>query len=232
MRLERYEYTETGTYGQLWLPDGQVLQTLEPPWADNLPFVSCVPEGLYALLPHDTEKYPSTWALEGETVSHWPSDKARYSIVMHNGNYASDTSGCILVAEQRQGLAIKNTSRGKGMARLRSTLKNVENPKLSITDATGEVNTMPEEASSGIETTPSAPTVGATRDLVRTVSGWIVGYALTLLGKVGLSINLTEDMQNAAAIAIGSLIISPLLAWAGKINRQSASPTTIRGQIF
>ena len=72
MYLERYEYNDVGTFGSLHLPDGSQLAVLEPPWIDNGPFVSCVPEGKYVLVPHNTEKYPDTWALVGKTVSQWP----------------------------------------------------------------------------------------------------------------------------------------------------------------
>jgi len=41
------EYSEDKTEGILTLPDGSELRTLERPWLNNEPFVSCIPEGVY-----------------------------------------------------------------------------------------------------------------------------------------------------------------------------------------
>ncbi len=104
MKLQRYETGPTGTFGFLFLPDGLILHTLERPWEGNKPHLSCVPAGRYVLDPHSTEKYPQTWALVGDTVAHWPTDrpaKERSACVFHAGNWMRNTTGCILVGMER-----------------------------------------------------------------------------------------------------------------------------------
>lgn len=73
-----------------------VVHTLERPWLENAPFISCVPEGLYDLVPHSSEAHPNVWALVGETVSHWGGEgKARSAILIHPANWLHQLKGCI-----------------------------------------------------------------------------------------------------------------------------------------
>lgn len=95
MILERFAYTPFGTFGKLVLGDLE-LYTVERPWLNNQPRVSCVPEGSYTLEPHSGGKYTDTWALVGDTVSHWPDEgKRRSTCVFHAGNTYEDVKGCI-----------------------------------------------------------------------------------------------------------------------------------------
>lgn len=93
MLLLRYGSTPMGTFGQL--NTDPIIYTVERPWADNKPFVSCIPAGRYTLAPHTSQKYGATYALEGRTVSQFKSDKARYGILFHPGNIYIDLQGCI-----------------------------------------------------------------------------------------------------------------------------------------
>lgn len=45
--LQRIKHASHGTPGELILPGGQEFCTVEAPWQDNKPFVSCVPAGTY-----------------------------------------------------------------------------------------------------------------------------------------------------------------------------------------
>jgi len=95
MILERFAYSPYGTFGRLIVGDLK-LWTVEQPWNDNLPKRSCVPEGVYTLEHHEGSKYKDTWALVGETVSHWPGEgKKRATCVFHKGNTAGNVWGCI-----------------------------------------------------------------------------------------------------------------------------------------
>lgn len=99
MILERFCYGPYGTFGRLLIGDLD-LWTVERPWKDNEPSVSCIPEGEYKLEPHSSQKFPDTWALVGETVSHYPeAGKARSAILIHVGNTMDDVIGCISPGE-------------------------------------------------------------------------------------------------------------------------------------
>lgn len=50
-------YYDTHTEGVLTLPDGQEIYTLERPWLDNEPSVSCIPEGQYIIQRDHTGKH-------------------------------------------------------------------------------------------------------------------------------------------------------------------------------
>lgn len=50
-------YHDEKTTGVLTLPDGKELFTLERPWLNNTPFVSCIPEGLYIARRNQTGKH-------------------------------------------------------------------------------------------------------------------------------------------------------------------------------
>lgn len=58
---------------------------------------TCVPEGDYALVRHSGPKYPDTFALLGERVSHMPEPGKRSAVLFHAGNTVADTLGCILL---------------------------------------------------------------------------------------------------------------------------------------
>lgn len=102
--LERYCYGHTlpfrlPTLGRLKV-GGDTFFTCEDPWNNNKPFDSCVPDGVYDLVPHDSPKHPDTWALVNHDLDiyHLPADmpgKGRFAILIHPGNYETDVEGCI-----------------------------------------------------------------------------------------------------------------------------------------
>lgn len=101
LSLNRTHSSDVCTLGILTFlhrPAYMPLYTLERPWLDNQPFISCVPTGAYDLVFHSTPKYPSTWALVGETVSHLPHHaKQRSTVLFHAGNFVHHSTGCILL---------------------------------------------------------------------------------------------------------------------------------------
>jgi len=79
-------------------PSGWACCTLELPWADNKNHRSCIPPGpgkeaiAYKAKRHESPRY-------GECL--WlPGVRGRSEILIHAGNYISDTLGCILVGAQ------------------------------------------------------------------------------------------------------------------------------------
>lgn len=85
--LERFAYTPMGTFGKLTMPEFSCY-TVEKPWRDNKPFVSCIPEGEYDLKlgMYNRGGYP---AYEVMNVPN------RILIKIHVANTMDDVLGCI-----------------------------------------------------------------------------------------------------------------------------------------
>lgn len=97
------------------------LFTMERPWVKysdigGKPFLSCVPDGLYNLLPHTRPNGDKSYALVNplEGVYHYdehrPNGQGRYLILIHPGNWVTDVVGCIA-----PGLAYKIDSQRRQM---------------------------------------------------------------------------------------------------------------------
>lgn len=98
LRLTRaYLPDGSATLGRLDLPCGWQCFTLELPWQQNAPRVSCIPEGTYPLALRRSEVVQRTSG--GEFRKGWEVQgvKGRTFIMVHPGNYAKDTLGCPLV---------------------------------------------------------------------------------------------------------------------------------------
>jgi len=104
--LVRDCYGPTATMGKFFLAEGGVLHTIERPWVKGpnpggMPFESCVPDGVYQLVPHKRPDGAETVALVNEDLGVWyqkddrPSDWGRYLVLIHAGNYVDDVVGCI-----------------------------------------------------------------------------------------------------------------------------------------
>lgn len=107
LRLIRFAYGDQYTLGILQ-GEGIRLATLERPWIPN-PLgaggtlsKSCVPDGIYSLVPHTSAKFPDVYALVNEDLGvyrHSSPHKGwgRSGILIHVGNYQRDIIGCIAV---------------------------------------------------------------------------------------------------------------------------------------
>src|SRR5262249_15637412 len=99
------------------------LATIERPWLANpngaggLPRESCVPEGLYNVLPHDSKQFGAVWALVNQWVGVYyqpgdiPAGQAwgRSAILIHSGNLVTDVIGCIAVGRRHDGEAVRES---------------------------------------------------------------------------------------------------------------------------
>lgn len=97
MILRRFRSDDIGTFGTLEL-DGHVFFTVERPWEDNKPFKSCIPEGEYSLVPHESNKYGNVLAIVNNDmgVTHYEEPSSvRYACLIHTANYPHDVEGCI-----------------------------------------------------------------------------------------------------------------------------------------
>lgn len=89
--LRTVSQSENGTYGMLILEGESLCRTCEDPWHDNKHDDSCIPAGKYDCIKHNGAKYQNVWE-----VTNVP---GRTGILIHNGNYITDTLGCILVGD-------------------------------------------------------------------------------------------------------------------------------------
>lgn len=96
--LERQEHTDKSTIGSIYYNQEFVCYSLERPWLNNAPFISCIKEGVYQLEPHKYKGRIDTFALVGDGVSHWENGLDRYAILIHSANYPSELGGCIAPA--------------------------------------------------------------------------------------------------------------------------------------
>jgi hypothetical protein len=135
MKLIRYgSLPDIGVFGELDMGIHKY-KTVEQPWRGNKPFKSCVPAGEYILTPHKSDRYGSTWALIGETVSQYQSEKQRYACLFHPANWAKDVQGCIGIGRELMyinGLLGVNDSRNSIHEFHRYMLENHERERLII----------------------------------------------------------------------------------------------------
>ena len=87
MKLTRFVSAEDRTIGRLDYDD-ETFWTVERPWQDNKPFVSCIPDGTYPMRRHDSPKFgKNTWEIFGVP--------GRTYILIHIGNWSRDVVGCV-----------------------------------------------------------------------------------------------------------------------------------------
>ncbi len=86
--LRRIEMTEACSRGVLVIDNKFICMTLERPWLDNRPNVSCIPPGLYPCRRVNSPHFGETFE-----VCDVP---GRSHILFHGGNKPTDTEGCIL----------------------------------------------------------------------------------------------------------------------------------------
>ena len=92
LRIVRTFYLPSKTLGLLTALNLPPLVTLELPWTNNEENISCIPEGRYEC---SLEKH----RVHGDIVR--VHDVAgRSGILIHAGNYAKDSTGCILVGKK------------------------------------------------------------------------------------------------------------------------------------
>jgi len=88
VKLIRYFNTPKQTLGKLSF-NGFECDTLELPYKDNIVGISCIPTGKYKVSQRFSSKYGWHFILH--------SVKDRNFILIHSGNYFTQTHGCILV---------------------------------------------------------------------------------------------------------------------------------------
>jgi len=129
--LTRHSYSPTETMGTIPLPDGVVLDTIEPPWIfdethGSRPFESCIPDGVYDMIPVESEKHGKTWVLVNHKNLVFADQHAhgRYACMIHAANWARQLNGCIAPGVDRRIMGGANAVAGsrKAMDVLREVL--------------------------------------------------------------------------------------------------------------
>ena len=108
MKLKLVRDKDNGecTLGRLYAEGQFIAYTLENTWADNEPRVSCVPKGTYGL---KTKTYGRYWKKYKIPIPILQEVPDRSEILIHPGNYAKDTLGCILVGDSKGDNAVWNS---------------------------------------------------------------------------------------------------------------------------
>ena len=104
--LIRNTFSKKSTVGELFLNGERICDTLENSWQDNQRNISCIPEGVYPVrlrLPRESGTRDYIHLLVKDV-------KDRDYILIHIGNTAKDTSGCILVGLGTQQDFVSNST--------------------------------------------------------------------------------------------------------------------------
>lgn len=94
LELERLSDNGVQTTGLLSVktPTGTVVarfDTLELSWKNNQRQISCIPDGMYCVVPNFSFKHGTCFRLSNVL--------GRDNILIHKGNFNKDTKGCILI---------------------------------------------------------------------------------------------------------------------------------------
>ena len=81
-----------GVIGTLSIEDVQVCYTLERPWQNNSPEISCIPKGFYLCKRIVSPKFGTTFEIT-KVID-------RTHVLFHSGNSIQDTRGCVLLGFQ------------------------------------------------------------------------------------------------------------------------------------
>jgi len=90
-------YLPNCTISELFFNDSFVCHTIEQPWRSNEPFQSCVPPGIYKLLPISTPNHKDSFILLNHNlgVGLNEGDAPRYACLIHVANFPHEVQGCI-----------------------------------------------------------------------------------------------------------------------------------------
>ena len=103
--LIRDTFTEESTIGELFINGERICDTLENPWLDNQRTISCIPEGEYPVRLR-TARESATRDYLHLLIQDVPN---RDFILVHRGNFPSQTKGCVLVGLGTQQNVVNNS---------------------------------------------------------------------------------------------------------------------------
>ena len=103
--LIRDTFSDKSTIGELFLNGERMCDTLENPWLDNQKNISCIPAGIYDVrlrLARESATRDYLHLLIQDVPN-------RSFILIHRGNFPSQTQGCVLVGLGSQQNAVNNS---------------------------------------------------------------------------------------------------------------------------
>jgi len=115
--LERFAYHPEGTLGVIKFAD-ETFYTVERPWLDNAPNVSCVPEGTYEVNWRESPRFGYTWELQDVPD--------RTYILIHVANFPKDIQGCIGLGTSLMGDRIAVGNSRNAMKKFEALTKDIE----------------------------------------------------------------------------------------------------------
>ena len=88
-----------GATRSVWQVHNCAFHGIEQPWRDNRPYRSCIPAGIYSLVPWTSPKHGECFAFMGGTVALRQEDLylpsiTRFACLVHVANYADQVEGC------------------------------------------------------------------------------------------------------------------------------------------
>lgn len=120
------QYYPAGTNGEMKYKGRLLCYTIELPWLNNKPTVSCIPEGRYRIKMRYSLKHKTHMQLEGVS--------GRDLILIHPANDAvKELKGCIAPVSQLTGMGKGNLSRSAFEALRNMLLKYVDKEPVFIT---------------------------------------------------------------------------------------------------
>lgn len=99
-------YKDSGIFSELWIDEVRFGHTAELPWADNHPGQSCLPDGVYELVPYESPKHGPTFVLHNPSLGVYATAEdvpegavGRTYCELHPANWPQQLEGCIATGE-------------------------------------------------------------------------------------------------------------------------------------
>lgn len=125
IEMRRFCYHPEGTLGVL-VCNGTRYYTIERPWLDNAPMISCIPVGTYQMGWRESPRFGWTWEVKDV--------ENRTFVLMHVANYPKDVQGCIGLGKYLMGDCIGVSKSKDAMAAFEEQMMGLD-WKLTIKNA-------------------------------------------------------------------------------------------------
>jgi hypothetical protein len=112
VKLIRVSSSEKGTFGNIIYNGKPLCVTLELPWRDNKPNISCIPMGTYEVVNFDSPSKGNVFLLKDVPN--------RSYIEIHVANFMSEIKGCIAVGMEFSDVGVAESA--IAMKKLKRTL--------------------------------------------------------------------------------------------------------------